>query len=70
MQKILSAEQVEAFYHDEFVDDQVRHFVAMFGAEAAHKTLLTWEAGAGFLRDNWPARPTARSRSSIWIRLP
>lgn len=70
MQKILSAEQVEAFYHDEFVDDQVRHFVAMFGAEAAHKNVVDMGGGCGFLRDNWPARPTARSRSSIWIRLP
>ncbi len=48
MQKILSAEQVEAFYHDEFVDDQVRHFVSMFGAEAGHKRVVDMGGGCGF----------------------
>ena len=29
MQKVLSNEQIEAFYHDEFVEDQARHFMAL-----------------------------------------
>lgn len=47
MQKILSAEQVEAFYHDEFVDDQVRHFVAMFGDNGGQIDLNVVDMGGG-----------------------
>src|SRR5690349_6807826 len=31
-QKLLSSEQVKAFYHDGFVEEQVRHFMSMLGA--------------------------------------
>lgn len=48
MQKILSAEQVEAFYHDEFVDDQVRHFIAMFDTMGAPTNVVDMGGGCGF----------------------
>ena len=48
MQKILSAEQIEAFYHDQFVEDQVRHFVLLFGANSNLKNVTDMGGGCGF----------------------
>jgi SAM-dependent methyltransferase len=48
MQKVLSSEQVEAFYHDQFVEDQSRHFIAMLGADAAHRSVTDVGGGCGF----------------------
>lgn len=49
MQRALSSEQVEAFYHDHFVEDQVRHFMALLGAEtAAQGTVADIGGGCGF----------------------
>lgn len=48
-QKILSNEQVEAFYHDEFVEDQVRHFVSLVGATTGKsRTVIDVGGGCGF----------------------
>jgi SAM-dependent methyltransferase len=33
-QRVLAADQIQAFYHDEFVEDQVRHFVELLGSSA------------------------------------
>ena len=48
MQKTLSSEQVEAFYHDEFVTDQVRHFVLLLGDKAKHNNVVDMGGGCGF----------------------
>ncbi len=48
MQKTLSSEQVEAFYHDEFVADQVRHFVLLLGDKAKHNNVVDMGGGCGF----------------------
>lgn len=49
MQKALSAEQVEAFYHNEFVADQVRHFGLLFkSAEVQPRLVVDMGGGCGF----------------------
>lgn len=48
MQKILSAEQIEAFYHDQFVEDQARHFVSLFGSNGNFKNVTDMGGGCGF----------------------
>ena len=48
MQKTLSSEQVEAFYHDEFVSDQVRHFVLLLGDKANYNNVVDMGGGCGF----------------------
>jgi SAM-dependent methyltransferase len=48
MQKILSSEQVKAFYHDEFVADQVRDFVLLLGDKAKHTNVVDVGGGCGF----------------------
>jgi len=45
-QKPLSTEQVEAFHHDKFVEDQVRDFMVLFGA-AATETAEVLDVGGG-----------------------
>ena len=48
MQKILSTEQIEAFYHDQFVKDQSRHFVSLFGSNLPLKKVTDMGGGCGF----------------------
>lgn len=48
MQRTLSTKQVEAFHHDNFVEDQVRHFVEMLPAVAAGTQVLDLGGGCGF----------------------
>lgn len=48
MQKILSAEQIEAFHHDQFVEDQARHFVSLLGAQGGMKNVTDMGGGCGF----------------------
>lgn len=48
MQRTLSNDQIAAFYHDIFVEDQTRHFIALT------KTLSTW----------WPSPRSKRAVSS------
>lgn len=49
MQKALSAEQVEAFHHNEFVADQVRHFGLLFkAAEVRPRLVVDMGGGCGF----------------------
>lgn len=47
-QKTLSSEQVEAFYHDEFVTDQVRQFVHLFEHSADQGMVVDMGGGCGF----------------------
>jgi hypothetical protein len=48
-QKTLSDQQIAAFYHDEFVEDQARHFVALAGAGAdGGKVVVDVGGGCGF----------------------
>lgn len=48
-QKVLSNEQIEAFYHDEFVEDQTRHFIALLGSEGGNgKLVIDIGGGCGF----------------------
>jgi hypothetical protein len=48
-QRTLSDEQIAAFYHDEFVEDQARHFVELAGAGAAgSKVVVDVGGGCGF----------------------
>jgi hypothetical protein len=48
MQRTLSSQQVEAFYHDNFVEDQVRDFVQMLPAVAPGAQVLDLGGGRGF----------------------
>lgn len=48
MQKTLSAEQVEAFYHDEFVTDQIRHFVQLLSGSPLQGRVVDMGGGCGF----------------------
>jgi len=48
IQTKLSAEQIEAFYHDEFVDDQVRDFRDMLGSGRGGKRVVDIGGGCGF----------------------
>jgi hypothetical protein len=47
-QKLLSADQIEAFYHDEFVEDQVRDFVALVPSVSAVGVIVDVGGGCGF----------------------
>jgi hypothetical protein len=47
MQTLLSGEQIEAFYHDEFVEDQVRDFVALVPA-VRQRVVTDVGGGCGF----------------------
>jgi hypothetical protein len=48
-QVVLSPEQVRAFYHDEFVEDQVRHFAELFrSGVAGDRVVLDVGGGCGF----------------------
>lgn len=48
IQTQLSAEQIEAFYHDEFVDDQVRDFRNMLGEGRGGRVVVDIGGGCGF----------------------
>ena len=48
MQKILSTEQIEAFYHDEFVVDQARDFALLFGNDGNQRRVTDMGGGCGF----------------------
>ena len=48
MQKILSAEQIEAFFHNNFVEDQVSHFVTLCGEHGEMKCVIDMGGGCGF----------------------
>ena len=48
MQMILSGEQIEAFYHDQFVEDQARHFVSLFGTHSDLRNVTDMGGGCGF----------------------
>jgi SAM-dependent methyltransferase len=45
-QKTLSNEQLETFYHDAFVEDQTRHFIALVGV-GVHESKLVTDVGGG-----------------------
>lgn len=48
VQKILATEQIEAFYHDQFVEDQARHFVSLYGTSAGSRNVIDMGGGCGF----------------------
>ena len=48
LQRTLSTEQVEAFYHDLFVEDQTRHFVEMAPRPAGSGVVVDVGGGCGF----------------------
>jgi SAM-dependent methyltransferase len=49
MQKTLSNEQLEVFYHDEFVEDQTRDFISLVGTDAGGaKVVADIGGGCGF----------------------
>jgi hypothetical protein len=52
MQKILSAEQLEKFYHDQFVDDQVHHFVKLFSSCTKLGVITDIGGGCGYFARN------------------
>lgn len=47
-QKLLSTEQVEAFHHDQFVEDQTRHFTLLLPEGRASKVIVDLGGGCGF----------------------
>jgi hypothetical protein len=62
-QKPLSTEQVEAFHHDKFVEDQVRDFMALFGSAAAEPgEVLDVGGGCGFFAERLHALTGRRVR--------
>jgi hypothetical protein len=62
-QKPLSTEQVEAFHHDNFVEAQVRDFVALLGAAAReHGEVLDVGGGCGFFAQRLHALTGRRVR--------
>lgn len=49
MQKTLASEQIEAFYHDEFVEDQTKHFMTLIGNDPQdQKVVVDVGGGCGF----------------------
>jgi hypothetical protein len=46
MQKVLSNEQIEAFYHDEFVEDQVRDFKTLVDSGPSRNSIVV-DVGGG-----------------------
>ncbi len=51
MQKTLSSNQLEAFYHDDFVEDQVKDFVSLLGAVGgvkAGQSVIDIGGGVGY----------------------
>jgi Methyltransferase small domain len=46
MQLTLNSDQLEAFYHDEFVDSQIRHFTQLLGNRSAHTDVVV-DVGGG-----------------------
>lgn len=48
MQRTLSAEQIEAFYHNEFVIDQVRDFVELLPERSDQPLIVDIGGGCGF----------------------
>jgi hypothetical protein len=48
MQNVLSSEQIEAFYHDVFVEDQVRDFLALVDSRGTAKNVTDMGGGCGF----------------------
>ena len=48
MQKILSTDQIEAFHHDNFVENQVAHFVSLCGVNGEHRNVLDMGGGCGY----------------------
>lgn len=47
-QKLLSREQIEAFHHDQFVEDQARHFMALQPDGRTGKAIVDLGGGCGF----------------------
>ncbi len=62
VQATLSAEQIEAFYHDEFVDDQVRDFCAMLGGGRDGKVVVDVGGGCGFFARRLAEKAGERTR--------
>lgn len=62
VQATLSAEQIEAFYHDEFVDDQVRDFCSMLGGESDGKVVVDIGGGCGFFAKRLAEKAGERTR--------
>lgn len=52
MQTLLSQSQIEAFYHDNFVKDQVRQFRAIAGRPDAGQVVVDIGGGCGFFADS------------------
>jgi len=72
MQKTLSQNQIEAFYHDNFVAEQVEHFTALFRPDD-HKTIVDVGGGCGFFaeglkfRTGWTVRVLDSNKDSVAI---
>lgn len=45
-QRVLAADQIQAFYHDEFVGDQVRHFIELVAKGASDRAVVV-DVGGG-----------------------
>ena len=70
MQKTLSPDQIEAFYHDHFVASQVEHFTALTRPEAG-RTIVDVGGGCGFFAEGlerltgWPVRVPDTDKVSV-----
>ena len=62
MQKILSAEQIEAFYHDEFVVEQARDFASLIGSVGSERRVTDMGGGCGFFAKRLMAQANYRVR--------
>lgn len=66
MQKILSDEQIEAFYHDQFVEDQACHFVSLFGSNSGLKNVIDMGGGCGFFAKRLKSQADYKVKVVIW----
>lgn len=58
----LSAEQIEAFYHDQFVDDQIQDFLAVFRERRIAGTIVDIGGGCGFFAKQLAQSTGAKTR--------
>jgi hypothetical protein len=61
-QERLSREQIEAFYHDEFVEDQTRHFLQLVEMRQSAKVVVDVGGGCGFFARRLSERTGRRVR--------
>ena len=60
MQKALSRDQIEAFYHDEFVEDQILQFIQLVGVDSGTRNVTDMGGGCGFFAKRLSKHPNLK----------